>query len=70
MRDRLLRALARGVARWSFRSVEVTGEADLHGPVIPAVLAEVWAFRGPGGRGGPCSTGGASSTRCGPCAAR
>ncbi len=36
MRDRLLRALARGVARWFFRSVEVTGEADLRGPVIVA----------------------------------
>src|SRR5262245_41244560 len=36
MRDRLLRALARGVARWFFRSVEVTGEADLQGPVIVA----------------------------------
>jgi len=36
VRDRLLRLIARGVARWFFRSVEVTGPRDLDGPVIVA----------------------------------
>ena len=36
MRDRLLRLIARGVARWFFRSVEVIGPRDLDGPVIVA----------------------------------
>jgi 1-acyl-sn-glycerol-3-phosphate acyltransferase len=36
VRDRLLRLVARGVARWFFRSVEVIGPRDLDGPVIVA----------------------------------
>jgi 1-acyl-sn-glycerol-3-phosphate acyltransferase len=36
VRDRILRLVARGVARWFFRSVEVTGPRDLDGPVIVA----------------------------------